>query len=241
MHVVGGEQHGDTFLAVQRLHEIAQRELGDRIEPDGRLVEEENTRAVEQGGRDLAAHALAERELAQRRVQDRRDLQHLDKSFAGRGECRLLDAIDVAQQLEALDHRQVPPQLRALAEHHADPRHMGDAAFPRHQPADVAMAGARAQDSRQDLDGGRFARAVRTDEAEQLAFRERETHLVERHDVLVLAPEQAANGARQARIARRNAVDFAEILDLYLGHRSRSPKRSPRRTGNPATVSTRQI
>ncbi len=134
-----------------------------------------------------------------------------------------------------------PPQLRALAEHHADPRDMGDAALPRHQAADLAASRARAQDPRQDLDRGRFARAVRPDEAEKLAFLERETHPVERRDLFVPAPEEAAEGAGKARIARRDAIGFAEILDLYLGHLSHSPKRRPRRTGNPATVSTRQI
>jgi hypothetical protein len=86
----------------------------------------------------------------------------------------LRHAVDVAQQVEALDHRQVPPQLGALAEHHADPRHVASFAGARErQPIHLAAAGGRLQDAGEDLDGGRLAGAVGPDQADQLALSER--------------------------------------------------------------------
>jgi hypothetical protein len=80
------------------------------------------------------------------------------------------------KQIEAVAHGQVPPQLRALAEDHADARHVplavreGIAAVDLHAPA------VGPQDAREDLDGGRLARAVRPDEAEQFAALQLEGH-----------------------------------------------------------------
>ena len=46
--------------------ELAHGDLHRDVEPDGRLVEEEHLRPVEQRGGELALHPLAERELARR-------------------------------------------------------------------------------------------------------------------------------------------------------------------------------
>ena len=87
---------------------------------------------MQQRRREIAAHALAEAELAHRHVEQRFELEQRDQLVARACEARRRDAIDVAQQIERLDHRQVPPQLRALTEHHADARDVRDAIAPRH-------------------------------------------------------------------------------------------------------------
>ncbi len=69
-------------------------------------------------------------------------------------------AVDVAQQLEALDDGEIPPQLRALAEHGADARDVRDALAPRHQAADLATPGRRLENAAQDLDGRRLPGTV---------------------------------------------------------------------------------
>ena len=79
-------------------------------------------------------------------------------------------AVNRGEQVEAFDHRQVPPQLCALAEDHADTRDVAFPVLPRREPIDFAAAGARRQDAGEDLDGGRLAGAVGTDEAEQRPF-----------------------------------------------------------------------
>ncbi len=64
VHVVGREQDGDVPFAIETLHEIPNGKLRRRVEADRRLVEEQDRRIVQQGRRELGAHALAERELA---------------------------------------------------------------------------------------------------------------------------------------------------------------------------------
>ena len=69
VHVVRGQEHGRVVALVVAADEVADRDLHRDVEADRRLVEEQRGRAVEQGGRELALHALAERELARRLVE----------------------------------------------------------------------------------------------------------------------------------------------------------------------------
>ena len=83
--------------------------------------------------RDLASHPLAERELAHRLIEqplEPHERHHRVEAFAI---VSILDAVDIAQQLEALDHRQVPPELGALAEDDADARDVLDSIAPRNE------------------------------------------------------------------------------------------------------------
>jgi hypothetical protein len=58
---------------------------------------------------------------------------------------------------------------RRLPEHHTDALHVAPPVIEGREPADPHEACGRAQDARQDLDGGGLARAVGSDEPEQLA------------------------------------------------------------------------
>ena len=144
VHVVGREQHRHALLAVEPSHEVAHGELGRRVETDGRLVEEQDRGIVQQRRGELRAHALAERELAHRLVEQRLEPQHGHELVAPAAIARGLDAVDVGQQIEAVDHRQVPPELAALAEHHADARHVAHAVLVGHQAIHLDAAAGRA-------------------------------------------------------------------------------------------------
>ena len=91
---------------------------------------------VQQRRRQVAAHPLAEAQLTHRHVEQWLEIQQRHQLFARANEADAIDAIDVAQQVERLCHRQVPPELGALTEHDADARDMGDAIAPRHQSVD---------------------------------------------------------------------------------------------------------
>ena len=220
VHVVGGEDDGDAALAVQPADELAHRQLGRRIEADGRLVEEEQRRLVQQRRGDLAAHALAERELAHRLVQQPARAAAAPTSSSRIARVAVLrHAVDVAQQVEALDHRQVPPQLGALAEHHADPRHVAaPAARQGTSPSTSQRAGRRLEDAGEDLDGGRLARAVGADQADQLARARAEADAGQRLDRAPAAVEQPLDRAQRARVALGDAIGLRQLLDEDLGH-----------------------
>ena len=119
--VVRGEHHRDAVLAVDLDEEVAHTLLRDDVEPDRRLVEEQQLGAVEHRRRQLAADALAERQLANRGVEERIELEHLPESREVGAVTLGGDAVDVPQQLERVVEREVPPELDPLSEHRADP------------------------------------------------------------------------------------------------------------------------
>ena len=218
VHVVGREQHGHVLLAVETLHEIANGKLRRRIEADRRFVEEQDLGIMEQGCRELGAHALAERELADGLGQQRFEAQQGHELVAPATIALGRDPVDVGQQIEAVEDRQVPPELAALAEHHADPGHMAETILVGHEASDFDPPAGRPQDPRQDLDGRRLARAVRPDEGEQLAGLEAEGEVDQR---LHLAPTPAHEAAQRTGKARRafgDAIGLGQRLNQDLGH-----------------------
>ena len=98
VHVVRREDHRHAALAVEPLDEVADRELRDGVEADRRLVEEQDRRRVEQRRREIAAHALAEGELAHRHVEQRREVEQRDQLVARARGIAPRHAVDVAQQ-----------------------------------------------------------------------------------------------------------------------------------------------
>jgi hypothetical protein len=186
------QQDGDAVLPVDLEQEVAHALLRDDVEADRRLVEEEQLRGVQHRRGQLAADALAERELSHRHLQERVEVEHLAEA----GELRAIalggDVVDVAQQLERVDERQVPPELDALPEHRADPPCELDPLLRRRQARDRDAAGRRHEDPRQHLDRRRLAGAVRAEVPEQLAALDAERDVVDRVDDDALAAETPA-------------------------------------------------
>src|SRR5690606_1464293 len=90
-------------------------------------------------------------------------------------------------QLEAVLDLQVIPELRALTEDDADLVREPAPLLPRHEPGDARRAARRIQDPGQHLQRRRFARAVRSDERDALAGRDREADAIDGSDRLPLA------------------------------------------------------
>lgn len=131
-----GQQHSHAALAIDFGQELADALFGNHIQANRRLVEKQDRWIVQQCGGKIGAHALAKRKLAHRRrkkrpqIEQGGELSHILAKAVGR------DAVDVAQQLERFDRRQIPPELRALAKHHADIAHMVDPLAVRHAAID---------------------------------------------------------------------------------------------------------
>ncbi len=143
--------------------------LGDDVEADGRLVEKQQRRIVQQRRRQIAAHALAQREFAHRRVQIIANAKNLIEVLHARVEIALRNVVDAAQQLERFDHGDIPPELRALPENHADGLHVVPALAKRNKAVDANFARSRHQNAGEHLDAGGFSRAVRPDVADHFA------------------------------------------------------------------------
>ena len=74
-HVVRGEEERRAALGALAGEEAAQVLLADHVEADRRLVEHGEGGGVQQGGGDLAAHALPQRQRAHGARQERREVE----------------------------------------------------------------------------------------------------------------------------------------------------------------------
>ena len=129
--VVRGEQQRAAVLHRPLAHEVADDGLRRDVEPDRRLVEEQEVRGVEQARHELAAHALAERERAHGLRHDRADPERLDQAVAPLPVHDRVLVVDVAQERERVEGGEVPPELAALPEDRADAVAEGRAGPPR--------------------------------------------------------------------------------------------------------------
>ena len=79
VHVVGRQDNSCLPLPVDSFDEVAHRQFGDGIQADGRFVQEEQRRIVQESGNEIATHALTETELAHRHIQKRLQLKQVDQ------------------------------------------------------------------------------------------------------------------------------------------------------------------
>src|SRR5262249_26236529 len=152
-------------------------------------------RVVDQGRRQVAAHALAEAELAHRRADKVVQVEQLAEARQVGFVARALDSIHLGNQLERLDQGEVPPELAALAEHDADVERILLALAPGNQPGYLDGTRRRRQDASEHFDRRRLAGAVWADIAKQLALVDAEADAVDRALERVLACEQGAQAA----------------------------------------------
>ena len=163
--------------------------------------------SVQQGRGQLAAHALAQGELAHRGVEERVEVEEPAAAGQAGGVVRGRHAVHVAQQRERVGERQIPPELGALAEHDADPARQAEALGHRLEAADPHVAGGGVQHAGEHLQGGRLARAVRPDIAERLAALHGQVDVVHRGDDARPAAQPARLDAHAELLAKAARLD----------------------------------
>jgi len=181
LHVVGREQDR-LAVAVQLAEQVPQRQPALRIEPGRRLVQEQHRRAVE----DRARHHQPLRHPAGQRVHRRLGplgqlelLEQLVRDLAGPLGPH---AEEPAVKVQVLPHGELAVQgvlLRNDAAQLLGQRRMrGDV-----DPGEVGPARCRHHAGGQHPGGGRFPRAVGTQQAEDLARLDVEVEPVDRGEV----------------------------------------------------------
>ena len=215
--VVRGEEDRGPLLFVHPADEVADRLLHDHVEADRRLVEEQHLGRVQERGGDLAAHALAERELAHRRAQVFPDPERLDEQVDARTGFRPVQVVDVGEQEHRVQGREVVPELRPLAEDRADASCEGLALAVRVESEHPDGARGGVEDARDELDGGRFARAVRPDEGEHLAALDREGDAIDRAHLFALRMEHGAHRRQEPGRFLPDRERFREVFYVEDG------------------------
>ena len=108
----GQQQRGAELRALSE-QEVPQPLLADHVQPDGRLVQDEQPRPVNQGGRHLAAHPFTERELAYWNVEQPDETQAVNQLLGSGGGVKSRHPVDRSQNAKGVPQRKVPPQLAA--------------------------------------------------------------------------------------------------------------------------------
>src|SRR5580704_2394285 len=214
VEVVGSEQNRGAEFAIDGAQKMADVIFRHHVESDSRLVQKQQRGIVQQRSSQVAAHAFAERELAHGRVQVIADIQDGIEMLHARVKIALRDIVNPPQQLEGFDHRNVPPQLGALAEHHADRLHILAALAVRNVPIDSNFTAGGNQNSGEHLDGGGFSRAVGPDVADHLAAFDGESDAVHRGHGPVIADEKILNRAPHAFASLEGAEVFRKLVDV---------------------------
>ena len=192
-------------LGVEGAQELAQPALADHVEPDGRLVEEEDLRVVQQRRDDVAAHPLAEAELPDRGVEQVVEVEQVEEppevlAVPGRARCGRSSAAGRRSRAAA------GPTTGWCAgrRRHRSCRASSIRSRCGLQPGDPEVARGRHQDAGEHLDRRRLPGAVRPDVADHLAGLDRERQVLDRaHD----GPSCAAAGrscVRRTKVRSRS-------------------------------------
>ena len=107
----------------------------------------------------------------------------------------LVNAVNVAQEVERIANRHVPPELHPLPEHCAEAAHMRLPLRPRRVPIHRAAAARRRQDARHQLDQGALARAIRSNQPDEFPAPNAEGYVPERLHLACFPPPQARDAA----------------------------------------------
>ncbi len=192
---IGGRNHGGDPATDHLVHDPPEVAARHRIDAEGRLVEQQHARLVDQGAgeAELLLHAAGER--AGQPVAERREIGEGEQALAARRAFGARHSEEVGVELEILVDREVgvePETLRHVGEPGLDGlgvAHDGDA-------VEDGVAGARLEDPSEHAQRGGLAGAVGTDEAEELAGADLEIEAGDRQPLGGCA--RLAETARQA-------------------------------------------
>ncbi len=146
---------------------------------------------MQQRGGELALHPLAEREGAHLLLDKRAEVEQV-RQLAERGpKLRVGEPVHDLVHEECITRRDVPLELALVAHHHTHPAQVRSVAPERLEAKHAHAAGGGMQQPGEHLESGRLARAVRPEEADNLARRHLEGYVVNRPHVTVLAAHKA--------------------------------------------------
>ena len=128
---------------------------------------------------------------------------------------RARHAVNAAEEAQILLHREIAVERKFLR-HVADALAHGFRIARDVDPGDDGAAAARAQQAAKDADDGRFAGAVRAEEAHDFAARDAETHMV--HGDEGAEPLDEAVGDDLVAVSFGSARGIVTAIPLILAH-----------------------
>jgi hypothetical protein len=182
VHVVGGEEHGGRLAGAQRVDVLPDVDTRLGVEPNRRLVEEEDSRHVEETAGDLEPSLHPARVEPSLLVGPVGKADHFEQLGHAGVDVRARQPIHHAVEAEVLRSRQVVVE-RELLENEPDVRPYR-VRCPRHVVArDSGDPTRRMQQRAQHRDGRRLTGPIGAEESEQLAGLDTERNAVNRGEV----------------------------------------------------------
>ena len=170
VHEMGGDEDGDALAdeAVDMRPEFAP---GDRIDARGRLVEEQGVGLVHHRAGEREALLEAERQVLGVGVQIVLEVERLDHRRDLVALARAAEPIDAGEEFQILPDAEIAIE-REFLRHVAEPVARVRRGAAQVEAGDAALAAGRLEQAAQHFEGGGLARAVRAEQAEDLARRE---------------------------------------------------------------------
>ncbi len=193
--VMRGEQHTNVLEPRHFTDRVADVLLGNHVQADGGLIEQDQLRAVQERGCHLTPHPLTERKFPHRSLQEILNLERFRDLPDADFRLAVVHLIDLSEEGERVDGRQVIPKLRALAKDRADVIGKLLAFLPGDITKHLRIAAGWMQDACEHFDRGGFPGAVWTDETEQFAGFHLECKTAHGFDGAVFRFEERAHGA----------------------------------------------
>ena len=225
-HVMAGEHDGGLLLLIVAADEFAHGLLRNHVQADGRFVQKEHLRLVQQRGDELHLHAFAQGKFTHAHVQLVRHAQQLGQLAHGPAEAVLGNAVDLGIELEGFAGGEIPPELVLLPQHQGELPAVGIGAFPRHMAEHARGAAGGIEQAGEHLQRGGLARAIRSEKAHELARLDAEADVIDGDGLLVLAADQAADGPAEAGLLFVGAKGLGQAGDFDGRHEGEIVARS---------------
>ena len=189
VHEVGRDEDGHPLIARKHEELLPEAVSGDRIDPGGRLVQDQKLGRMDHrhGERQTLAHA--ERQRLGTGVDDACEIETLGKLRDARGDVLRGQSIEPRMQVQVLPHAQLAVERKGLGHEPQTPAQRRVLRI--HRPVeDPRLALGGRQEAGEHPHGRGLAAAVGAEEAEDLALVDRETDPLDRGEVAE-APGQA--------------------------------------------------
>ncbi len=200
VHEVGRDEDGHPLLAREHEELLPEAVSGDRIDPGGRLVEDQELGRMDHRHRERQTLAHAERQRLGASVDHACEVEALGKLRNARGNILRGQSIDPRMQIEVLAHAELAIEREGLGHETQAPAQRRVLRI--HRPVeDPRLALGDRQETGQHPHGRGLAAAVGAEEAEDLALADRETDPIDRCEVAE-APGQAlgTDGGRHVTV-----------------------------------------
>ena len=230
---MAGQQDGGFGLLVVIVQKFPDAALGQDIQPDGRLVQVQDLRAVQKRGDQLHLHPLAQRKPPHLHLQQAAHVQKAGQLVQRAPVPGLVDLVDAAVQLKGVQRGQVGPELGLLPHHDGKPALIIPPALPGQIAGHRHGAAGGVQDAGKHFQRGGLAGAVGAKQAHRFALFNGKADAVDRGFLQGLPRKQVVQRAFQPLLLDRVGKGFGQVFDRDDLHgvrpRGRAQKMRPHR------------